>query len=179
MTDFSKYPNLDAYIKSKGGIKEKLLNKAVFAANQGTWDKLSEEELARIEADIPKGQQIFDAMVTPTAIIFCAVWTAKVVPVRDILWVFTRINKQKMNFITISRIHNLLMLDRNGEWYSLGFKSTGTFSKATPADDALEQVKQIIEPAKPGIIFGYDEDASNWCESHVDLLIEKVEGKKA
>ncbi len=177
--NFNNYPNINAYIQSKGGFKEKLINKGVYKKAMASWDQLSDEELDNLEHEVKTGSAIFDALVTPTAIIICTMWTARVIPARDILWIFSRINKQKLNFVTISRIHNLLMLDRNGEWYSLGYKTTGMFSKDTPADDALDQIQAIIEETAPGAIIGYDEDASQWCESHVDWLVEKVDGRAA
>lgn len=175
MIDLNRYPNIAGYIQSKGGIKEKLINKKTMQDTLDSWDLLTPEELNALEQQVPYGLKAFDALVTSTAIILCSMWTARCIPVKNILWMFTRVVTQKMNFIPYNKVHNLILEDRNGEFWSLGFTNTGGFSKKTPADDLMAQVASVIAPTKPGIIFGPDDDAYAWCENNVPALIQKVD----
>ncbi len=172
---FEQYPRISAYIQSKGGVKRGALNKKAYDEGMESWNKLTPDEYQRLENEVDQGFKIFDALVTPTAIIITKLKTAKVIPVRDILWMYPRVVTTRYYFIPTTKTHNLLVMDRYGEYETLGFTTTGGFSKKTPVDDALKTIKSILDLTRKGIVYGYNDQVASAVETNLQGFAAHVD----
>ncbi len=172
---FEQYPRINGYIQSKGGVKRGAFNKKAYDSGMESWNKLSYEEYQRLETEVDRGFKIFDALVTPTAIIITRQKTAKVIPVRDIVWMYTRVVTNRYNFIPTSKTHNILLMDRYGEYETLGFTTTGGFSKKTPADIALQTIRTITELTRKGIVYGYNDELAKNVQNDLQGFVAYVD----
>ena len=141
--DFSNFTNINARITAWGGIKQTAFNKKKYAAAEASWNLLSPQEIAMLDQQIPYGVEAFSFVATPTAILVYEAKTVRVIPIRDIMWIYGNVVKQTMNFIPTSKFHTLYLLARDGGTYSLGQITTGGFSKKAPLDEAVAQLQNL------------------------------------
>ena len=112
--DFSNFTNINARITAWGGIKQTAFNKKKYAAAEASWNLLSPQEIAMLDQQIPYGVEAFSFVATPTAILVYEAKTVRVIPIRDIMWIYGNVVKQTMNFIPTSKFHTLYLLARDG-----------------------------------------------------------------
>ena len=103
--DFTNFTNINARITAWGGIKQTAFNKKKYAAAEASWNLLSPQEIAMLDQQIPYGVEAFSFVATPTAILVYEVKTVRVIPIRDIMWIYGNVVKQTMNFIPTSKFH--------------------------------------------------------------------------
>lgn len=173
--DFSYFPNLNARITAWGGIKQTIFNKKRFEASKQTWNMLSPQEIAALDQQLPYGIDTFSCVATPTAIVFYEAHTVSVIPVRDILWIYGDILKQSVNFIPSTKIHTLHLLARNGNTYTLGQFATDGFSKKTPLDDAIREIRELLYPYRKGIVYGYTDEIRNYFHNNFVQAVQIVD----
>ena len=157
--DFTNFTNINARITAWGGIKQTAFNKKKYAAAEASWNLLSPQEIAMLDQQIPYGVEAFSFVATPTAILVYEAKTVRVIPIRDIMWIYGNVVKQTMNFIPTSKFHTLYLLARDGGTYSLGQITTGGFSKKAPLDEAVAQLQNLLFPYRKGIVYGYSDEA--------------------
>ncbi len=175
--DFSNFPNINARVTAWGGIKQTAFNKKKYAAAEASWNLLSPQEIAMLDQQIPYGVEAFSFVATPTAILVYEAKTVRVIPVRDIMWIYGNVVKQTMNFIPTSKFHTLYLLARDGGTYSLGQITTGGFSKKAPLDEAIVQLKNLLFPYRKGIVYGYSDEISNYFHGNLAAAIQMVDAK--
>lgn len=173
--DFSIFPNINARINAWGDVKQTAFNKKKYAAAEATWNLLSPQEIAMLDQQLPYGVNAFSFAATPTAILVYDAKTVRVIPVRDILWIYGNIVKQTMNFIPTSKFHTLYLLARNGETYSLGQITTGGFSKKAPLDDAIVKLQNLLFPYRKGIIYGYTDEIMNYFKGNFAGAVQQID----
>ena len=115
-----------------------------------------------LDQQIPYGVEAFSFVATPTAILVYEAKTVRVIPIRDIMWIYGNVVKQTMNFIPTSKFHTLYLLARDGGTYSLGQITTGGFSKKAPLDEAVAQLQNLLFPYRKGIVYGYSDEIANY-----------------
>ena len=86
--DFSNFTNINARITAWGGIKQTAFNKKKYAAAEASWNLLSPQEIAMLDQQIPYGVEAFSFVATPTAILVYEAKTVRVIPIRDIMWIY-------------------------------------------------------------------------------------------
>ncbi|MBR2750143.1 MAG: hypothetical protein IKD90_03315 [Clostridiales bacterium] len=156
---FSNYPQIADKAAQTGKIKPNVLTKKAFANADEQWNRLFPEELAKLNDEIANAELYFKkAYCTPTAICYNSVGCFFVIPVKDIIWVYVRVVKESMNFIPTGKIHQIWVVDRSGETYLICDKNTGPFTKQSPAEEVLQQMKSIMDPVRPGIFYGYSKE---------------------
>ena len=138
------------------------------------------EELAQLDREMGNASILMKmAVITPTAVCYYNLGAFFAIPVRDVVWVYPRIVKQTMNFIPTGKIHQLFLMERNGEQHIIGQLSTGPFNKATLAADGLESVRSILNPVRKGIVYGYSDDLNRWFYSDLQAAAAKVDEDSA
>lgn len=68
-----------------------------------------------LDQQIPYGVEAFSFVATPTAILVYESKTVRVIPIRDIMWIYGNVVKQTMNFIPTSKFHTLYRLHEMAE----------------------------------------------------------------
>ncbi len=177
MIDLQGYQNINAYIQKKGGLKDSLLNKVFRSEWEASWERMTPQDYETFDREIVNGKEVFEAIVTPGYIMVCRAHCAKIIPVRNILWMFAKVGVQKMYFIPYNKTHSVILLDRYGEWETLGFVNTGGFSKKAPADDACQLIKSIIGQTRPGIVYGYSPELDEMASENLAGFIEMVDSR--
>ena len=175
--DFSNFPNINARITAWGGIKQTAFNKKKYAAAEASWNLLSPQEIAMLDQQIPYGVEAFSFVATPTAILVYEVKTVRVIPIRDIMWIYGNILKQTSYFIPVSKFHTLYLLARDGGTYSLGQITTGGFSKKAPLDEAVAQLQNLLFPYRKGIVYGYSDEIANYFQGNFAGAVQMVDAK--
>ena len=169
--DFSNFTNINARITAWGGIKQTAFNK------KKSWNLLSPQEIAMLDQQIPYGVEAFSFVATPTAILVYEAKTVRVIPIRDIMWIYGNVVKQTMNFIPTSKFHTLYLLARDGGTYSLGQITTGGFSKKAPLDEAVAQLQNLLFPYRKGIVYGYSDEIANYFQGNFAGAVQMVDAK--
>ena len=155
----AQFHGITAKIAQMGKVKPNFLNKKNYEAALERWKTLSGEELTRLDQEIGSAEVIYKSFVyTPTALCYNTVGVLNVIPVKDILWIYPRVFTQRMNFIPYNKMHQILVLERSGEYHVIQVASTGGFSKKDPAGDIIQKMAQTIKPVRPGIVFGYSKE---------------------
>ncbi len=175
--DFTNFPNINTRITAWGGIKQTAFNKKKFAAAEASWNLLSPQEITMLDQQIPYGIEAFSFVATPTAILVYEMKTVRVIPVRDIMWIYGNVQTLTMNFIPTSKTHTLYLLARDGETYSLGQITTGGFSKKAPLDEAIAQLQNLLFPYRKGIVYGYTDEISNYFHGNFAGAVQMVDAK--
>lgn len=101
----------------------------------------------------------------------------RVIPIRDIMWIYGNVVKQTMNFIPTSKFHTLYLLARDGGTYSLGQITTGGFSKKAPLDEAVAQLQNLLFPYRKGIVYGYSDEIANYFQGNFAGAVQMVDAK--
>lgn len=179
MMDFSYYPNIAALADMLGGEKRTSFNKKKHIKAEESWKRLGPDELSYINAAAPTAVRILDCYVTPYYILHMDMRAFFVRPVRDLVWMYTSVLTNRMNFIPYNKTHNLFIVDREGELHTLGTKSTGGFSKKTPCDDAMRQMLQIIAPQRKGLLIGWSDQLSTAVRSNLASVVQSVDANSA
>lgn len=175
--DFTNFTNINARITAWGGIKQTAFNKKKYAAAEASWNLLSPQEIAMLDQQIPYGVEAFSFVATPTAILVYEAKTVRVIPIRDIMWIYGNVVKQTMNFILTSKFHTLYLLARDGGTYSLGQITTGGFSKKAPLDEAVAQLQNLLFPYRKGIVYGYSDEIANYFQGNFAGAVQMVDAK--
>lgn len=177
--NFEFYPNIAVLEKDLGGSKQTALNKKNYAKAEEGWNKLSSEELAYINQAATTAVKVMNSYVTPGYILHMAGKVFYVIPVRDLVWMYTTTVTQRMYFIPYNKMHSLNVVDRTGEIYTLGTMNTGGFSKKTPATDAMQRITDIILPQRPGMILGWSEEISKAVSENFVGVVQSVDARCA
>lgn len=178
--DFSGYPNISAAVAGFGKVKETAFNKKAYALAEQSWASLSPQEMTVLEQQIPYGVKIQKTcIVTPVAIVVYITKTVRVIPVRNVMWIYGNVVKQTTNFIPTAKYHTLYLLDRTGEITALCQVTTNGFSKKNPTGEAMEQIHGIIGQYRTGVIYGYSEDVENYFRNNFDAAIQAIDIKCA
>ena len=177
MINLQNYPNISTYVQRKGGLKDSLLNKGVRKEWEASWERVTTQDLELFDREIVNGNEVFDAVVTPNFIMVYRVHCVKIIPVRDIIWMYARVVKSTMYFIPYNKTHSLLVLDRFGNWETLGSTNTGGFSKKTPGEDACQFIGSIIGQTRPGIVFGYSDELARLANKNLNQFVAMVDSK--
>ena len=178
--EISRYPGIMDKAKQLGKVKENFLNKKLMAEATELWQRFTPEELAQLDREMGNASILMKmAIITPTAVCYYNLGAFFAIPVRDVVWVYPRIVKETMNFIPTGKIHQLFLMERNGEQHIIGQLSTGPFNKATLAADGLESVRSILNPVRKGIVYGYSGDLNRWFYSDLQAAAAKVDEDSA
>lgn len=176
--ELSRYPNIAEKAKQMGKIKEGFFNKKRYAEAVELWQRFSEEELEQLNQEIANAEILLKTtVVTPTALCYFSVNVFFVIPVRDIVWAYTRIIKESMNFIPTGKRHQIFLMERSGEQHLICEKSTGPFTKKTPAGEALGEIKRILDPVRPGIVYGYSDEIYSWFCSDLRGAVAQIDAE--
>lgn len=173
--DFNNYPNIALLDKALGGSKQTAMNKKRYASAEERWNRLGVDELGVINAEAASAVRILDCYVTPNYILYMNLRVLYVIPVRDVVWMYTSVVTDRMNFIPYNKTHNLFLLDRTGETFSLGMKNTGGFSKKTPCNDAMQQIVQIIGPQRRGMLVGWTQQIADAVKTNFYGVVQSVD----
>ena len=173
--DFSFYPNIANLANQLGKVKQTVFNKKKFAQAEEFWNRMTPEELNYMNQEAAGAVRVMNCFVTPNYLFVLDTAVFYVVPVRDMVWMYTTVLTQKMNFIPYNKLHNLLLMDRNGNTYTLGTKNTGGFSKKTPCDDALKQVYSIVCQQRRGLIAGWTQQVADAVSNNFMAVVQSVD----
>ena len=105
-----------------------------------------------LDQQIPYGVEAFSFVATPTAILVYEAKTVRVIPIRDIMWIYGNVVKQTM--IT-----------------------TGGFSKKAPLDEAVAQLQNLLFPYRKGIVYGYSDEIANYFQGNFAGAVQMVDAK--
>lgn len=175
--DFKDYPNIANLAKQLGKVKRTAFNKKKFEQAETYWNSLSPDELDTINREAADAVRVMNCFVTPNYLFVLQLAVFYLVPVKDTIWIYTTVLTQRMNFIPYNKMHNLILLDRNKNYYTLGTKSTNGFSKKTPCSDALKQVCEIIYPQRRGLISGWKEEIEKVVTDNFEEVVQAVDKK--
>lgn len=175
--DFNNYPNIANLSNQLGKVKQTVFNKKKYAQAEEFWNSLSVEELNIINQEAAGAVRAMNCFVTPNYLFVLDMAVFYIVPVRNMVWIYTSVFTQKMNFIPYNKIHNLLLVDRNGVTYTLGTKNTGGFSKKVPCDDAMRQIVNIVWPQRKGLIVGWTKQAQDAISENFIGVLQTVDAK--
>ncbi len=173
--DFNSYPNIAALAEILGGVKQTAFNKKSYAKAEESWNRLGPDELSYINGAAATAVRILDCYVTPYYILHMNLHAFYVIPVRDVIWMYTSVVTNRMNFIPYNKTHTLFLVDRAGESHALGMKNTGGFSKKTPCGDAMDQIVQIIAPQRRGMLVGWSEQISAAVQNNFAGVVQSVD----
>ncbi len=174
--EISRYPGIMEKVKQLGKVKENFLNKKRMAEAIELWQRFTPEELAQLDREMASASILMKAaVITPTAVCYYSIGVFFAIPVRDVVWVYPRIVKESMNFIPTGKIHQVFLAERNGEQHIIAQLSTGIFNKMTPANDAIGEIKSVLDPVRKGIIYGYSDDIYRWFYSDLEAAAAKID----
>ncbi len=175
--DFTNYPNIASLAKQLGKVKRTAFNKKKFDKNEIFWNSLSSDELSAIDREAADAVRVMNCFVTPNYLFVLDLAVFYLVPVKDAIWIYTTVLTQRMNFIPYNKMHNLILLDRNKNYYTLGTKNTNGFSKKTPCSDAMKQVCEIIYPQRRGLLSGWTEEIEKVVTDNFEAVVQAVDNK--
>lgn len=175
--NYSSYPNIANLANQLGKVKQTVFNKKKYAKSEADWNSLSVEELNIINQEAAGAVRVMNCFVTPNYLFVLDMAVFYVVPVRNMVWIYTSVLTQKMNFIPYNKMHNLFLIDRNGESYTLGTKNTGGFSKKTPCDDAMKQIVNIVWQQRKGLIVGWTKQVEDAIANNFVGVLQMVDSK--
>lgn len=172
----AQYPGITAKIAQMGKVKSNFLNKKNHEEALARWRTLSAEELTRLDQEIGSAEVIYKSFIfTPTALCYNAVGVLNVIPVKDILWIYPRIFTQRMNFIPYNKMHQLIVLERSGEYHNIQVAQTGGFSKKEPASEILRKIEQVTKPVRQGIVFGYSDEIESFFSGDLQQIAASID----
>ena len=180
--DLAYYPNIAAKAEALGGVKQTVFNKKLLEKADASWRQFSSEEIARIEQEDPSAVKVGNSFVTPTAILYMIrnQHALFAIPVRDVIWVYGNVTTTRMYyFIPVSRLHQVQLLARNGETYTLATITTGPFTRKDHCGDTIRQLQPLLQPHRKGIIFGWSQDIANYVRSNFQAAVAMVDEKSA
>lgn len=175
--DLSMYPNIAGIVNQLGGIKQTAFNKKRLASAEEEFARLPQDFLMQVNQEIPSGVKIMNNYITPSAILICELHTLRIIPTRDIIWIYTQITTMRMNFIPYSKQHSLFMLIRNGETINLGIATTGGFSKKLPLNEHLENIGKVSSQTCPGMLLGYTDEIAAAASNNFAGLVQSVDAR--
>lgn len=173
--DFNNYPNIANLANQLGKVKQTVFNKKKYAQAESFWNSLSVEDLNAINQEAAGAVRVMNCFVTPNYVFVLDMAVFYLVPVKDMVWIYVSVLTQKMNFIPYNKIHNLFLIDRNGDSYTLGTKNTNGFSKKTPCSNAMKQIADIVLPQRKGLIVGYTKETADAMKNHFAGLVQTVD----
>ena len=178
--EISRYPGIAGKVNQLGKVKENFLNKKNMAEAIALWQRFTPEELEQLDREMEDAKILMKAaVVTPTAVCFYLLGVFYAIPVRDIVWIYPRIVKETMNFIPTGKIHQVFVMERNGEQHIIAQLSTGVFNKATPAEDAIDDIYRVLDTVRKGIVYGYSDETYRWFYSNLEAAAAKVDADSA
>lgn len=172
---YTDYPDIAKLASQLGKVKQTVFNKKKFEQAQAAWDSITPEEMNIINQQAAGAVRVLNCFVAPNYIFLLETAVFHLIPVRDTVWIYSSIFTQKMNFIPYNKTHNLLLVDRAGDTYSLGIKSTGGFSKKTPCNDAMNQVVEIIGQQRKGLAVGWTKPLEDMVKKDFATLVASVD----
>ena len=179
--DFSKYSNINEVLIRFGGMKEAFFNKNLYSEAVQSWEKLSEDDLNQIDAEIKNAPELksyvktYRTLVTSRAILVYNVRTFRAIPVNDILWIYNRVVVQKMNFIPYNKTHFLMLYTKDGDILYIAENHTGGFSKKMPNEQEISKIRGVLDGVRKGIVYGYDEEMHRLVTQDLAGAIARVE----
>lgn len=177
ITEFlASYSGIMAKLGQMGKVKTNLLNKKNTAAALERWQSIPADEIARLDQEIGSAEVINKSIVfTQTALLYNAVGVLNIVPVKDIVWMYPHVVTQRMNFIPYNKMHQLYIMERSGEMHNIQIAQTGGFSKKQPAVDFIDKFKATVDPVRPGIVYGFSDDANRLFHQNLQQAVEMVD----
>ncbi len=174
--DLSAYPNLAAI----GLMKERALNKRIYANLQDNLSKISDEEFRRIDSEVASAENSGGMLIMPTAIIKLEGIGKKkqimdICLCKDIIYIWGATFTMKMNFIPYNKMHTVHILLRDGKALSSDTINTGGFSKKDITGPIIEQIKNTIDSHYPGILYGWTKERETAMNKDFDALVKVVD----
>ena len=172
----AQYPAIAQKAAQLGKIKQSPFNKKSYAKSLERWNSFFPEELAKLNDEIGSAEIVMKkAVFTPTAVCYLSEGCFQCIPVRDIIWVYSSVIKESMNFIPTGKIHQVRLMERSGEHHIVCVQQTGPFTKKTPATDAVGQTTAILDTVRPGIIYGYSKEIEAFCVGNLAAACTRVD----
>ncbi|MBR6254844.1 MAG: hypothetical protein IKR22_05360 [Clostridiales bacterium] len=172
----AQYPAIAEKAAQLGKIKESRFNKKAYARSIDEWNSFFPEELQKLNEEFANAEIVMKkAVFTPTAVCYLDLSCFHCIPVRDIIWVYAYVIKESMNFIPTGKIHQIRVIDRSGEMHIVATQNTGPFTKKTPATDEIAKLKAMIDPVRPGVIYGYSKEIEQFVFGNLPAACEKVD----
>ena len=172
----ASYSGIISKVGQMGKVKTNLLNKKNTAAALERWQTLSAEELSRLDQEIGSAEVIYKSITfTQTALLYNSVGVLNVVPVKDIIWMYPHVVTQRMNFIPYNKMHQIYIMERSGEMHNIQVAQTGGFSKKQPGVDFIDKFKATVDPVRPGIVYGFSDDANRLFHQNLQQAVEMVD----
>ena len=177
--DLSMYPNLATIVQQLGGIKKTIVNKKRLQQSEEEFARIPADFLMKIEQEIPQGVKVFTNYITPSAFIILELHTLRIIPSRDVIWIYPSITTMRMNFIPYSKQHSLFMQTRTGEAFNLGLATTGGFSKKRPLDVHIDNIASVVSESCPGMLLGWSEEIAKVANKNYAALVQAVDEKNS
>ena len=179
--DFTNYPNILALADKLGGIKKTVLNKKLMEKAEQTWAQLTPEEIAQIEGEAASASQMLRSFIMPTAILKMnrGEHALSAIPVRDIVWVYGNVVTNRVNFIPVTKEHSVEVMTRSGDTYVLGTVSTPAFTKKDVCGNCVQQIQEILEPYRKGIIYGWSEEIMGLVSRDFQAVVQMMDSKSS
>lgn len=172
---FTQYYNINEKAKKLGGVKQTVFNKSLYEEAKKSWEQFSPAELSQIDEEFPNAPQVYSSIITSKAICVYQMHTFIAIPVKDVLWIYGSIFTSKINFIPCNKEYSLEFIAGDGKNYVLGKVNTGGFSKKTPNDEKIEQIRNVLYPYRPGIVYGYTDEMYQLFTRDFGKAIEMVD----
>ena len=180
LEEINRYPGIADKVNKLGKVKGNLLNKKLMAEAVELWQRFTPEELSQLDKEIGNAEILMKAaIITPTAVCYYSMGVFFAIPVRDVMWVYPRIVKESMYFIPTGKIHQIFLMERNGEQHIICQLSTGAFNKITPANDGIDFIRKVLDPVRKGIVYGYSKEINNWFYGNLKAATAKVDADSA
>ncbi len=183
--EFTQYPGIEAKraeMKTKIKDKPPVIGKKLWEYAMKSWKSFTPEQMQQLDYEsrtahyvLPDGfKSPYRSYATSVALVVSSPMFIAV-PVQDILWIFPSVIKQSTNLIPTSKEFHLSALSREGYTHTLYQVTKGPISKNDPSQEALENIRRILQPVCPGIIFGWSEQVSRMVDKDFAGLVAYVD----
>ncbi len=172
------YPAIMAKAREMGKVAKNFMNKKLIDQAAQLWARFTPEELAQLNQEISSYPLVAKtSVVTPTAVCYYNLGVFYAIPVRDIVWCYVRLVKESMNFIPTGKQHQIFVMDRTGEQHIVCIARTNGFSKKTPGEENLQYIRSVLNPVRPGIVYGYSNEIEQWFCSNLQAAVAQIDAK--
>jgi hypothetical protein len=119
----------------------------------------------KIDADIKSGfERFMQLKITREWILYSDNYSLKAMRLDEVVWLYKKITRQRVNFIPTAKIHSLVLTDR----YATSIESLGGKEKK------LDAFIQTLVPRLPNAVIGFHEDLQKLQQKNAKALAEQL-----
>ena len=127
--------------------------------------QFTDDELMRINYDIPDVPEFQGFIITQDALIYCKS-SLSVIRISDILWVYKQITTNRVNGISTGKSYSAVIALKNKK---------SKFFATNKKDDLMEFLHSELTKYRKGIFFGYSDQYHALYNMYIDRMIQMSE----